>query len=76
MSNSKFEIGDWVKFKHRSFFKNYYTVVKVNPSPAGEMVYTLMWLSTKYLTTAYENTIELISPEERTLLLIGADLDE
>ena len=76
MSNPKFQVGDWVSFKNRSFFKNYYRVVKVNPFPAGEMVYTLMCLSTKYLTTAYEDTIELISPEKRTLLLLGADLYE
>ena len=77
MSHPKFEIGDLVKFTDKSFFKNYYRVVKVKLFPAGKKAYTLMCLSTKYLTTtAYEDTLELLSKEERTLLLLGADLYE
>ena len=77
MSDPKFEIGDLVKFTNKSFFNNYYRVVKVKLFPANKKVYTLMCLSTKYLTTtAYEDILELLSKEEKTLLLLGANLDE
>ena len=71
----KFKVGDLVTTTANPL-KRIYTIAKVYRANRLLPAYDLVDASNGYTDFTYEGSLRLLTPEERTKLLLGIDLDE